>query len=128
MSETTMTDAVARRLPDFIRTLRINREKRRESVYASDNVYALLDALDAAEARVRELEAMVSALNGDVHELGGRLSTIEAETIERCAKVMDDHYFCRDIDWWLRATRKDAAREACETGATAIRKLAQEVR
>lgn len=52
-----LPDAAARRLPDFIRTLRINREKRRESVYASDNVYALLDALDTAEARVRELEA-----------------------------------------------------------------------
>lgn len=50
-------DAAARRLPEFIKTLRINRAKRRESSYASDNVYALLDALDTAEARVRELEA-----------------------------------------------------------------------
>lgn len=57
------TDAAARRLPEFIKTLRINRAARRESVYASDNVYALLDALDTAEARLAEPRADAAMTN-----------------------------------------------------------------
>ena len=61
------------------------------------------DSLEASEARVRELEAEVEALtnNGEalarvVNDMRGaglalksRLSTIEAETIERCARIAD---------------------------------------
>lgn len=105
-----MTDAAARRLPEFIKTLRINRAKRRESVYASDNVYALLDACDAAEAHVRELEAQL------------------AEAYERAARVCDG---------WLAAFghcdiqyvgARTYASDAVKDIATAIRKLAQEVK
>lgn len=94
-------DAAARRLPEFIKTLRTNRSDRRESVYASDNVYALLDALDTAEARVREFEAEVDALRHDLERqmtianvecdraetAKARLSTVVSETIEQCAKM-----------------------------------------
>lgn len=115
-----LSDAAARRLPDFIRTLRINREKRRESVYASDNVYALLDALDAAEARVRELEAELAATESErrtaVEEMQryrDRLSTIEAETRERCARVA-----------FIQARQGASADQI----AAAIRQLAKEVK
>ena len=135
-----LPDAPARRLPDFIRTLRINREKRRESVYASDNVYALLDALDAAEARARELEVELAATEAErrtaVEEMQryrDRLSTIEAETIERCAELADCYAdecdaasFSSTVADQVSALRskEQAAREI----AAAIRQLAKEVK
>lgn len=53
--------------------------------------------LTAAEARTRELEniatnaaSMVKAMGSACDDLRARLSTIEAETIERCAGMADD--------------------------------------
>lgn len=85
----------------------------------------MADRLEAAQSRVRELEAEVDALRHDLERqmtianvecnraetAEARLSTIEAETIERCAKVA-----------YIQAKQGATAEQV----AAAIRKLAQE--
>ena len=48
-------------------------------------------------------------------------AAIRADEREKCAKVADEHSFGRDIDWWLRATKKDVSAETCRSIAAAIR-------
>lgn len=105
-------DAAARRLPEFIKTLRINRAARRESVYAADNVYALLDALDTAEARVRELEAE------------------RDEAYERAASKCEElqKAFATDEYALNQPQSSFGERYACGRCAEEIRNLAQEER
>lgn len=125
------TDAAARRLPEFIKTLRIKRAARRESVYASDNVYALLDALDAAEARARELEAQLAdqrAMSKYNREQAEKAERALAEAYERAAKVADGwlaQFANHEIKY---VSARMYASDAIQDIATAIRKLTQEVK
>lgn len=105
------------------------------------------DSLEASEARVRELEAEVEALtnNGEalarvVNDMRGaglalksRLSTIEAETIERCAEVADCYAdecdaasFASTVAEQVSALR--SKEQAAHEIAAAIRQLAKEVK
>lgn len=110
-------DAAARRLPEFIKTLRINRAKRRESSYASDNVYALLDALDTAEARVRELEAENYNLIANLSEVKARALRAECALAEAYERAADEAF---------RVAQHAHAK--AEDIAAAIRNLTQEER
>jgi len=40
---------------------------------------------------------------------------------EECAKVCENNYWSEEIDWWLRATKKDVSAKAARKCAEAIR-------
>lgn len=81
------------------------------------------DRLEAAEARVRELEALNAALNERAAQYERLYRDAKAETIERCAKVADK-IADEHAKWKGDAVSADAAEQV----ATAIRKLGQEVK
>lgn len=48
---------------------------------------------------------------------------LDKETVEKCAAVAENHGFACDIDWWMKATKKDVSAHSCRSVAAAIRSL-----
>lgn len=82
----------------------------------------------AAEARVRELEAVNAALNERAAQYERLYRDATAETIERCARVAVSHISELGLSDNPAYVRFEPADMMARKIATAIRKLAQEVK
>jgi dissimilatory sulfite reductase (desulfoviridin) alpha/beta subunit len=51
------------------------------------------------------------------------LPLIRARVVEECAKVAENASYSHEIAWWLAATKKEVAADACHQCAAAIRAM-----